>query len=187
MTTEFTLVVATSADGFIARHSGDSPASWASPEEQAHFFRLVGDACWSVMGRKTHEVADRPDRRRIIFSGQVTTPEWRRPTQVWVNPDHLRPEDLPALVNAVTPMTNPLILGGTLVHDWFHAHAAIARIELTVEPVSFGLGLPVFSGDGPTDPLTLFGRRGYGVAGDRILNQVGTRLITLEPAPAQPA
>lgn len=187
MRPEFTLVVATSSDGFIARRSGESPASWASPEEQTHFFGKVGAACWSVMGRKTHEVADREDRRRIIFSGHVEEPEWRRPTQVWVNPARLEPDDLPMLVEAVEPMTAPLILGGTLVHDWFHQHRAIARIELTVEPVAFGSGLPVFSGDGASDPLTLFGCRGYGVIGDRVLNRKGTRLISLEPVPEQAA
>lgn len=181
MTPGFTLVVATSSDGFIARHSGHSPADWASPEEQSHFFGLVGSACWSVMGRGTHEVADRPDRRRIVFSSQVEAPEWRRPTQVWVNPANHGPSDLPALVETVHPMTAPLILGGTRVHDWFHDLHAIARIELTVEPVRFGEGLPVFTGDGACDPLTLFGRRGYDVTGDRVLNREGTRLITLVP------
>jgi dihydrofolate reductase len=141
----FTLAVVTSADGFIARTPDEPPQAWASPEEQALFFADVEAADWAVMGRRTHAAADRPDRRRVVFSASGGAGEWRRPTQLWIDPAGLGPGDLPARVEAVHPLRRGLILGGTRVHDWFLAHGAIDRIHLTVEPVRFGAGLPLFS------------------------------------------
>lgn len=172
----------TSADGFIARHPGHATHGWASPEEQALFFATIEAADWAVMGRITHLAADRPDRRRIVFSTAARRPEWRRPTQLWLDPSGLRPADLPALVAGVRPLGRGLVLGGTRVHDWFHAAGALASITLTIEPVRFGTGLPVFSGQPGGDPVAALASCGYRVTGERALNATGTRLVTLEPA-----
>jgi len=171
---EFTLTVATSADGFIATASDDSPESWASAEEQALFLADVEAADWSVMGRNTHLAADRPDRRRIIFS--ATQPAgWHRKTQLWLDPAGLMPTDLPALVAAVYPLRKGLILGGTRVHDWFLARKAIARVHLTVEPVRFGRGLPVFTNQSQNTPDEVFASAGFKRQSVRLLNDSGTR------------
>lgn len=177
----YTLAVMTSADGFIARYPGHPTDGWASPEEQALFFAGVEAADWSIMGRTTHEAADKPHRRRIIFSASAVRPEWRRPTQLWVNPEGLTPADLPMLVANVHPLRNGLILGGTRVHDWFHSHRAIGRIDLTVEPVSFGTGLPVFAAQPFGKPETAFAAMGYTETASHLLNAGGTRLVSLLP------
>lgn len=171
---EYTLAVVTSADGFIARAPDDAPQGWASAEEQTLFFAYVEAADWAVMGRHTHQAADRPDRRRIVFSGVAGAGEWRRPTQLWIDPARLDLVALPGLVGAVHPLRRGLILGGTRVHDWFLAAAAIDRVHLTVEPVRFGAGLPLFTGQsGPADAVL----RGLGFVceGVRVLNAQGTR------------
>ena len=168
----FTLTVVTSRDGFIARGSGDSPAGWASAEEQALFFADVEAADWGILGRRTHEVADRPDRRRIVLSSAGGG--WRRPTQLWVDPAGLKPDDLPGLVGAVRPLARGVILGGTRVHDWFLAHGAIDRVHLSVEPVVFGAGLPLFSGHhGPAEAVLT--ALGFACRSQRRLNAAGTR------------
>ena len=169
----FTLAVVTSADGFIARRPDEPPQAWASPEEQAVFFADVDAADWAVMGRRTHAAADRPDRRRIVFSGSGGAGVWRRPAQLWIDPARLVPGDLPGLVGHLHPLRAGLILGGTRVHDWFLAHGAIDRIHLTVEPVRFGAGLPLFSdAAGPApEVLTL---KGFARRSARSLNAGGT-------------
>ena len=178
----FTLTVCASADGFIARHPGDNPASWASPEEQALFFADVEAADWAVMGRHTHKVADRPDRRRIVFSASGGAGEWRRPAQLWLDPAGRTPADLPGFVETVRPLRGGLILGGTRVHDWFLAHRAIDRVHLTVEPVTFGDGLPVFSNQPPGQgPVDVFRAAGFAPASESVLNSAGTRHVILEP------
>ena len=176
----FTLVVVTTSDGFIARHPAHSPADWASPEEQVLFRAEVAAADWGIMGRHTHEAADRPDRRRIIFSSSAPEPHWRRPTQLWLDPARLTPDDLPALVAPVHPLRHGAILGGTAVHDWFHRAGRIDRVLLTVEPVTFGAGLTVFSGEtGPAEEV--LARLGYRLTEERRLNPAGTRLLTFLP------
>lgn len=175
---QFTLAVVATADGFIARHPADSPAAWASPEEQDIFLRHVDAADWSVMGRHTHEAADKPQRRRIVFSRHKAG--WQRPTQLWLDPTALTPQDLPGLVDPVHPLARGLILGGTMVHDWFHAHGAIDEIALTIEPLTFERGLPLFTGQ-HGDPLQTCRILGYAVETEAVLNPRGTRYLTLKP------
>jgi dihydrofolate reductase len=170
----FTLAVVTSADGFIGRTPDEPPHLWASAEEQALFLADVAAADWSVMGRRTHEAADRPDRRRIVFSTAGGAGEWRRPTQLWIDPGPLVPADLPGLVAGRHPLGKGLILGGTRVHDWFLGHAAIGRVHLTVEPVTFGAGLPLFShATGPAEEV--LAAAGFRRRAARRLNAAGTR------------
>ena len=178
--TIFTLTVATSADGFISRSTDEPPQAWASAEEQSLFFRDVEAADWAIMGRNTHEAADKPHRRRIIFS--TTKSGWQRPTQLWLNPEEATPADLEKQVHTVHPMQRGLILGGTRVHDWFLAQDAIDRVHLTIEPVFFGTGLPVFSGSQASDPVSEFTDRGYKPTSDERLNAAGTRYIVLTRA-----
>lgn len=177
---QFTLAVVASEDGYIARTPDHPPQAWASAEEQALFFDAVENADWAIMGRHTHEAADKPHRRRIIFS--TGKEGWRRPTQVWLDPSGRAPGDLPALVNAVHPLTQGLILGGTRVHDWFHAARAIDRIDLTIEPTLFGTGLPIFTGQAG-DPIAVLCAAGYRVRTEQMLNAAGTRFLTLTPGP----
>lgn len=178
----FTLVVVATEDGYIARAPGHPPQDWASAEEQEVFFREVEAADWAVMGRGTHAAADRPDRRRIVFSSAVPQAGvWRRPTQLWLNPRDRTPGDLAGLVGAVHPMRAALILGGTAVHDWFLRHGAIDRVLLTVEPLRFGAGLPIFSGAGGGEPQAVLARAGFATLSEQALNAGGTRLLTLAP------
>ncbi|MEM1429378.1 MAG: dihydrofolate reductase family protein [Pseudomonadota bacterium] len=176
----FTLTVVTSADGFIARYPGEPPQAWASPEEQVLFFRDVEAADWAVMGRGTHEAANRPERRRIVFSRSASG--WRRPTQLWLDPDGLTPADLAARVDRVHTLANGLILGGTTVHDWFARHDAMDRVHLTVEPVTFGSGLPIFTDQMARDPFAAFAAQGYAPVSEEVLNAGGTRFLVLSRA-----
>ena len=157
----------------------ESLQAWASAEEQELFLLDVEAVDWSIMGRHTHEAADRPDRRRIVFSTKLGG--WRRPSQLWVDPGRLTPRMLPGRVCEVHALARGLILGGTRVHDWFLAHRAIDRVHLTVEPIRFGSGLPVFSDARRADPVEEFTGRGFEVTSEERLNSAGTRFLVLEP------
>jgi dihydrofolate reductase len=177
--THFTLTVATSADAFIARNTDEPPQDWASVEEQALFFRDVEAADWAIMGRNTHQAADKPYRRRIVFSSK--TSGWQRPTQIWLDPAEMTPVDFAREVAHIHPLENGLILGGTRVHDWFLAARAIHKVNLTIEPVEFGRGLPIFSNQTGTDPIETFTSRGFRIISDARLNADGTRYLELVP------
>ena len=169
----FILTVATSADDFISRSTDEPPQEWASAEEQALFFNDVEAADWAIMGRNTHEAADKPHRRRIIFS--TSKRGWQRDTQLWLNPENLTPNDLKTQVRERFPLVNGLILGGTRVHDWFLVHDAIDKIHLTVEPVVFEAGLDIFSNQVSRDPVEVLMQSGFEIDVDTRLNDAGTR------------
>ena len=177
--TFFTLTVATSADAYIARANDDAPQNWASAEEQKLFFEDVEAADWAIMGRNTHLAADKPHRRRVIFSTQ--TAGWQRPTQLWIDPTQLAVAELENQTAKVHPLQNGLILGGTRVHDWFLAQNAIHRVNLTVEPVTFGAGLPIFSDQQGKNALEIFSSLGFSVVDQRQLNDRGTQYFVLQP------
>lgn len=168
----FCLTVVASSDGFIARDPADAPQNWASAEEQRLFFQDVNAADWAIMGRNTHEAADKPERHRIVFSRSVSG--WQRPTQLWLDPEAMTPATLGEVVASVKPLSAGLILGGTTVHDWFLAHDAIDRVHLTIEPVSFGVGLPIFSAHSGA-PETVLAEAGFRKVQDDPLNEAGTR------------
>ncbi len=173
----FTLTVATSADALISPDTDTSTADWASAEEQDLFFADIVAADWAIMGRNTHVAADKPHRRRIVFS--TSKAGWQRPTQLWIDPARLVPEDLVTRVADVRPLEIGLILGGTRVHDWFLSHRAIDRVHLTVEPVRFRTGLPIFSGQQSSDPIEIFLELGFNLVEQRQLNEGGTEFYDL--------
>ena len=175
----FTLTVAASSDGYISPDISTPTHTWVSSEEQVLFFRDIEAADWTIMGRHTHEAADRPDRRRIIFSSKSSG--WQRPTQIWLNPEDLTPTDLPERVEHIRPLKHGVILGGTRVHDWFLANGAIDQVNLTIEPVSFADGLPVFSDQAGSDPLEIFRVRGFEMVSHEVLNSAGTQFVVLKP------
>ncbi|MEM9642959.1 MAG: hypothetical protein AAGA19_15805 [Pseudomonadota bacterium] len=174
----FTLAVVASQDGFIARSNNDPPASWASEEEQTLFLAEVEAADWAIMGRNTHLAADKPKRRRIILSSSASTGDWRRPTQLWLDPAGHTPAGLAELVSHVHPLERGLILGGTRVHDWFLLNQSIDRIKLTIEPVRFRTGLPMFSDQPVGDPRDVLRAMGFVAQSDVALNARGTRLLS---------
>lgn len=175
----FTLIVATSADGFIAREAGHTPADWSSAEEAARFREDLKLGDWQIMGRTTHELAPSATRRRIVFS--TTRAGWVRPTQLWLDPRGETPAGLARQVDEVHPLRHGLILGGTGVHDWFLERGAIDALHLTVEPVRFGDGLPIFSGQAPGDPVAALGRFGFRPGDRERLNDQGSFWMRLLP------
>jgi dihydrofolate reductase len=181
LTTRFTLMIVASSDGFIAKAAGHAPADWQSPEESAFFLETVAVADWSVLGRTTHETAFREDRRRIVFSHSASTPEWRSPIHLWLDPMTVSTGDLAALVAPVRPMRTALILGGEDVAAWFLSRGAIDEVLLSIEPIAFGTGLPIFPGDEAGDPVERVRARGFEVQSERALNARGARLVTLIP------
>lgn len=175
----FVLMAVTSLDGFMARAVGEPPSAWQSPEEMEMFANAVAAADWCVMGRDTHEAAPRTDRRRVIFSRAGGAGDWRAPNQLWVDPATTTPDGLALLVGGVRPMREALILGGRGVHAWFLEHGRIDEVRLSVEPVMFGEGVPVFEGDGAQDPVEIFRQRGFQARGETRLNRAGLRLVIL--------
>ncbi len=176
----FTLIVVTSRDGYIAPADGVSPAGWASREEQRHFRGLVAGLDWAFIGRRTHELAWRPDRRRVVFTGSFAGPEWRHPLHLWADPARVSLDAIVARATTVHAAWNCGILGGVAVHDWFAAAGLIDAVELTIEPLDFKGGLPLFSRARGMAPGLALARLGLVQVGELALNAGGTRLLRFE-------
>lgn len=174
--TTFTLIAVTSRDGFIAGPAGEPPALWASPEEQLRFAETVSALDWAFIGRLTHQLAWRPDRRRVVFSHSFRTPAWRHPRRLWVDPNAVPLEHVLATIGDVHPAEHCGILGGLGVHDWFAERGLIDAADITIEPLAFERGLPLLSGAGACDPLACMADLGLVETSTLILNAQGTRL-----------
>jgi dihydrofolate reductase len=172
----FTLTAVVSADGYIARRPGEHPGSWASAEEQARFLAEVPRYDWAFMGRTTHETAFRKDRRRVVFSRTANGLDWREDTHLWVDPEQVPLAEILAALTPVRPPRRCIVLGGATVHDWFLARDLIDRIELTIEPLRFGIGLPLLSGQSG-DPVAKLAAGGFAIVDEQRLNAKGTRLL----------
>jgi dihydrofolate reductase len=172
----FTLIAVTSRDGYITGPLGEPPANWTSPEEQRHFADTVSALDWSFVGRVTHVDAWRPGRRRVVFSRSCRTPLWRHPLRLWVDPDHV---PLATILDTLRPIQRPEhcgILGGVGVHDWFARQGLIDAAEITIEPLTFAAGLPLFSWAPGGDPVGTLEAIGLRLTDTLTLNASGTRL-----------
>lgn len=181
----FTLIAVTSRDGRITGPAGEPPVEWASAEEQALFTRAVAALDWSFIGRRTHTLAWRADRRRVVFSTSARGPLWRHPRRLWVDPERVPLETMLAAIGKVHPATNCGILGGVRVHDWFAERRLIDAARITIEPVTFAGGLPLFSAAPGEDPRRSLERLGLSLVETRRLNPAGTLLCRFARA-AQP-
>lgn len=182
----FELVAAVSIDGFLGRHSGESVLSWSSREEQERFRACLADHDWAFMGRITHEQVFRTDRWRVIFSSAATTPTWREPRHLWINPAQSNLAELIELMRTRHPVSHCLVLGATRVHDWFLQQDRIDRIQLAIEPIEFGVGIPLFSDQPGLAPLTYLEQRGFHATSQEILNNQGTTWNILDRQRASP-
>ncbi|MBM3545701.1 MAG: hypothetical protein FJX54_02010 [Alphaproteobacteria bacterium] len=139
----FVLLAAVSADGFIARHPGHPPWEWASAEEQARFRAAMAQVTWSVLGRVTHETAHRPERKRIVFTSSVTGVAWLTPNHLGFNPAGATFDEV---LETAKPEGTIAILGGTRVHDYMLEIGRVDELRLSIEPIRFDEGLPMFTG-----------------------------------------
>jgi dihydrofolate reductase len=131
------IIGAITADGFIAKNS-QHPANWTSKADKEHFKELTKKAGVMVMGRNTFETIGKalPGRRTIVmsktktFEGIETTSE--------------TPE---ALVERLTKegVEELAICGGTSIYSAFMKSNLVDKMYLTVEPLLFGQGLPLFN------------------------------------------
>ncbi|MSP48001.1 MAG: hypothetical protein EXQ95_01615 [Alphaproteobacteria bacterium] len=169
---EFLLLAAVSSDGFIARRPGDPPSDWASPEEQSRFRATMARVAWSVLGRATHETASKPERRRIVFTSSVEG-------LAWLSPNHLRFNPAGASFDEALKIAGVdglvAVLGGTRVYDHMLEIGRIDEVRLSIEPIRFGAGLPMFTGVGWLGVDGHLVKHGLARAGaDEALNATGT-------------
>lgn len=137
-------IAAMSADGYIARSERDD-VSWSSREDKRMFAATSRRAGVIVMGRRTFESMPEPlpDRLQIVMTH---TPEafQQRPNHVEFtnsSPDAIL-RDL-----ASRGFNEVVIGGGGAVYAQFVKANLVDELWLTVEPLLFGSGVPLLSGN----------------------------------------
>lgn len=137
------IIAAISADGFIARDTHEL-ADWTSPEDKKLFVKLTKEAGVMVMGATTLATIGKalPGRRTIVYT--------TRPNELTVEGVEPTTEEPKILLNRLGQegATAVAICGGRSIYSLFMKSGLVTDLYLTVEPLVFGNGIPLFS-----DPL----------------------------------
>lgn len=136
------LIAAVTADGFIGRHAQHA-ADWTSKEDKKRFVHLTKEAGVMVMGSHTFRTIGRalPGRRTIVLTSQ--------PEAITAEGVETTNESPQALVQRLQAegVHSLAVCGGAQVYTQFMAAHLITDVYITVEPLLFGAGVPLFSSE----------------------------------------
>lgn len=133
------IIAAQTLDGFIARDSEQNSMSWTSGADKKRFVELTKRAGVVIMGSKTFETIGRPlkDRLNIVYSksgkvypGAETTS--KTPTELLQELETRGYKEV-------------AVCGGSSIYSLFMNAGVVDTLYLTIEPVLFGTGVPLFS------------------------------------------
>ncbi|HEY8999113.1 MAG TPA: dihydrofolate reductase family protein [Candidatus Saccharimonadales bacterium] len=135
--TRVLLIAALTADGLTAQAQHES-TDWTSAEDKKFFVQLTRRAGVIVMGANTFRTINRalPGRRNIVYSHyNIDVPE--------VETTQAQPKELVTQL-AKDGYEEIAVIGGSNVYDQFLQAGVVDELYLTVEPIIFGQGLPLF-------------------------------------------
>lgn len=137
------LIAAVTADGFIAR-TNDQPADWTSKEDKKVFVRLTKEAGHMVMGSRTFKTIGRalPERQTIVYTAHPEGFSGLDDPAIQITDED--PTELVARLKA-EGANGLAICGGAQIYSLFAQAGVLDEVYLTVEPVFFGTGVPLFS------------------------------------------
>jgi dihydrofolate reductase len=145
------IIVAQTTDGFIARLPAEGAGAknqistiWTSKEDSAFFKERTKQAGVVVMGARTFETIGKPlpGRLTIVYSEKDLPYEGIEVTKK-------SPKELLAELEA-RGYKEVAICGGASIYTLFMEAGVVDTMYITTEPVTFGLGVPLF-----TKPITV--------------------------------
>lgn len=132
------IIAAVSADGFIGKDPKEPSTAWTSLADKKHFSEITKRAGVIVMGAKTFATIGKalPLRRTIVYSNNsINAPG--------VEVTTLPPAELVAKLEK-EGVKELAICGGATIYSMFMKTGVVDSIYLTIEPVIFGSGIPLF-------------------------------------------
>ena len=134
------LIVALTADGFIARHQQQNSTQWTSKEDAQFFSKKTKQAGVIIMGKTTFETIGRPlpGRLNLVLTPEVTASKWDNLEFV-----KAKPEELLADLNK-RGCKEVFICGGATIYTLFMKAGLVNKMFITREPVLFGQGMTLF-------------------------------------------
>lgn len=138
------IIAAQSVDGFISPLDHTNSMSWTSGADKEFFKKRTKEAGVIIMGRTTFETIGKalPDRRTIVYSTKTIEVEG-------VETTNLLPEELLAKLES-EGVTEVAICGGSSIYSLFLQSGCVSKLYLTIEPILFGTGIPLFTNIQPT-------------------------------------
>lgn len=132
------LIAAVTADGFIARDGAHSPMNWTSKADKKRFIELTKRAGVVVMGSSTYRTIGQPlkERVNIVYSKTGTFPG----AEVTQDDPHTLLKKLEE-----RGFKEVAICGGSQIYTMFMKAGLVDTIYLTMEPLVFGKGIPLFN------------------------------------------
>lgn len=139
--TKIIAAAAITLDGKIALHRRHF-SSWTSREDKRFLHSFLDTCDVVVVGRQTYETARKPLSKRncIVLTHSVAALKKRSDNLVFLNP---KGADLRAILRSHKKVA---VLGGCLVYTYFLKHNLLDELFLTIEPLVFGRGIPLFAG-----------------------------------------
>ncbi|MCA9370079.1 MAG: dihydrofolate reductase [Pseudomonadales bacterium] len=141
-----TLIVATSADGFIARKTEESSFDWTSPEDKQFYIQTIKEYKTVVMGSRSFQTFTRYPKglRFIIYSRSPENFSNPKPHVITADATRVSPAELVETLRS-EGVEKVLIAGGSSIYTQFFAAGVVDTLYITQEPVFFGQGVPLFT------------------------------------------
>ncbi len=140
---KYLAIAAASLDGRIAGHEKHF-SDWTSVEDKK-FMRALLDACDVVIvGNSTYKTAKKPLSKRncIVLTRTIKTTKQVAPNLLYLNTKGARLKR----VIAKEKYKKVAVLGGAQVYTYCLENGMLTDLYLTIEPVIFGNGIPLFAG-----------------------------------------
>ena len=138
-------IAAITIDGKIARNQGHF-TDWTSPEDKTFLRGFLNTCDAIVVGNNTYKTAEAPLSKRncIVFTHDVESTRQARENLLLCNPANA------SIETVLEPYRIVALLGGTQTYSYFLHRNLIDELYLTIEPVVFGDGLPLFKCENDT-------------------------------------
>ncbi len=139
------IIAAITADGFIGLDAGHRSLDWRSKADARFFIETTKEAGVIVMGSTTYKTfrvrRAPPGRRLIVYTS--------RPESVIGENVETTDEDPKSLVKRLERegARALAVSGGASINKLFLDNGLVDELYLTIEPVLFGHGVPLLSGD----------------------------------------
>lgn len=133
------IIAAQSLDGFIGPKDHANSMSWTSGADKDFFIKKTKEAGVVVMGRTTFETIGKalPGRKTIVYTSKPLKVEGVETTSLF-------PEELLQKLEK-EGYTEVAICGGSSIYTLWLQSGLVSKLYITLEPVLFGDGIPLFS------------------------------------------
>ena len=132
-------IAAVTLDGRIAAHEKHF-SDWTSAEDKDVMRKLLDGSDVVLVGHNTYKTAIQPLSKRscIVLTSSVTEVKKESDLVTYINPQY---SDLKKILSEYAIVA---CLGGTQTYTYLLEHGMLDEIYLTIEPIIFGTGLPLF-------------------------------------------